>query len=393
MSPPEFDAVKATNDVLEKIRTAWYDGKPIVPIIGAGFSADSGYPILNSICRYLARFRYALREGLLLPFTDKSGINVAPKLQPLLQAITNKGCEEPFHYIEQFGWPNRFDLNQMVARHVCPVQADGLNTSHELIEEVITKQYNWLAKISTTARAAKHWEDNIKLGSECSEWDRWEVQGDWRRLVQFFTGHRKDYGDDLFAHFGFRRTPSPGHRYITLLTKLLSIKVIFTFNFDDLIEKALSLEGVPYRVYGMEHGRSLPSPRVVGEGLSVIKMHGSHHAILIDEELDHPLEPAYIDRFYDLAGHDALLLVLGFQATTADSKISSLSASAKGRGERLKFAGCILSPIRQSGNLLGIRTGVYLSARRTIRARSSVTCCIILAVGSRSPPTPIRATP
>lgn len=306
------DPVTDAYVVLERVRTAWYEGRPVVPIIGAGFSADSGYPILNSICRYFARFRYALQHNLLLPQLTKESI-----LQADLEATVKRAREEPIHYIERFGWPDRFDLAQKVACHVCGPRSGTAGqeskTNYERIEAEIANQYGWLAEKSCLPRAANHWRENVapKLRSNCRDWDRWASQGDWRRLVQFFTGHRGHYGDGLFAQFGFLRSPGPGHRYVTLLIKLLSVKTVFTFNFDDLIEQALTVEGVPYRVFGMEHGRTLPSSGVVGDGLAVIKMHGSHHSILIDEQLDRPLEPTYIDRFYDLAGQNALLLVLG----------------------------------------------------------------------------------
>ena len=191
--------------------------------------------------------------------------------------------------------------------------AEPEKTDHERIEEAINDKFDWLASVSTSARAANHWAKDVmaKLPAGSWAWVQWATQGDWRRLIQFFTNHQGEYGDDLFAQFGFRRNPSPGHRYLTLLVKLLSVRTIFTFNFDDLIEKALSLEGVSYRLFGMEHGSSLPSPRLVGDDLSVIKMHGSHHSILIDETLDRPLSRDYIQRFYELTGPNALILVLG----------------------------------------------------------------------------------
>lgn len=302
--------------VLEAVRRAWELGRPIVPVIGAGFSADSGYPILNSICRYLSRFKFALDERLLLPrwqVDDEEGRFVAERVESEMAGICESAVKKPIEYIRRFGWPDRFELTQLVAREVG--RGDSKN-AHQRIEEVITKGFDWLAEKSTSARAANRWGSTWHNGpgdksQPLTAWNRWSVQGDWRRLIQFFTGYQGDYGDDLFARFGLRRTPGPAHRYMTLLVKLLSVEVVFTFNFDDLIERALTLDAVPYRVFGMEHGRSLPSPRTTGHGVSVVKMHGSHHSVLIDESLDRPLTPEYIGRFYDLAGRNALLLVLG----------------------------------------------------------------------------------
>ena len=290
-----------------------YSGRPIVPIIGAGFfelipdtrsSTQSVVTLLDSSLLWIITYYYLFFRTAL-----------HPRCKPNCKKWPQRSMHNPIRYIEQFGWPDRFDLNQRVARYICAHRGSREETDHELIEKEITEQYSWLAEKSASPRAAGYWQKEIlgksRLAGDALAWDRWAVQGDWRRLLQFFTEYKADYADDLFARFGHLRTPGAGQRYITLLTKLLSIRTIFTFNFDDLIEKALTLEGMAYRVFGMEHGRTLPSPRVAGEVLSVIKMHGSHHSVLIDERLDRPLDRPYIDRFYDLAGHDCLLLVLG----------------------------------------------------------------------------------
>src|SRR5262249_26812510 len=116
-----YDPTESTYLVLEKIKSAWYEGRPIVPIIGAGFSADSGFPILSSICRYLARFKYALDHNLLLPQFRQE---IAPSLHNNINGVIKKSLESsPIHYIKRFGWPDRFDLNQRVARHVTSTAA------------------------------------------------------------------------------------------------------------------------------------------------------------------------------------------------------------------------------------------------------------------------------
>jgi hypothetical protein len=319
MGPTE--ARLSTTKVLSEVRQAWIDGRPIIPIVGAGLSVHTGFPILNSICRYLARFLYALEHDLLLPKFDDGTPDI--KLNKQLSDLMNRARQQPIHYLDKFGWPDRFDLTERVGHDVLAKQNhldQALWTNHELIEEAITSRFSRLAKESCPRRAANHWQqlnqpqDKDDTGARTpasAAWDRWTVQGDWRRLIQFFVSHRADYADALFARFGFQRNPGQGHRYMSLLCRLLSIRRVFTFNFDDLIEKSLTMEGIPNRIYGMEHGRTLPSPRVLDDELSIIKMHGSHHSILVDEQLDRPLDASYIDRFYDLAGRNALLLVLG----------------------------------------------------------------------------------
>src|ERR1700722_20139398 len=127
-------AAAATATVLREIRDAWTAGRPIVPIVGAGFSAHSGYPILNSICRYLARFAYALDKGLLHPRLD--AIASWNRLPAELATLMEKAKAEPIHYLEVFGWPARFGLTERVARHVLatPPSAGTPVTDHQRIE-------------------------------------------------------------------------------------------------------------------------------------------------------------------------------------------------------------------------------------------------------------------
>ena len=84
----------------------------------------------------------------------------------------------------------------------------------------------------------------------------------------------------------------------------------FTFNFDPLIETALTRASVRHQVFAMEHGKSLPAPVLI-DRLSVIKMHGSTHNLLIDERLDHPLTEDYLEGFRGLAQPNPLLIVIG----------------------------------------------------------------------------------
>jgi hypothetical protein len=40
------------HNIVEQIREAWSKGKRIVPIVGAGLSADSGIPVIASLMRF-----------------------------------------------------------------------------------------------------------------------------------------------------------------------------------------------------------------------------------------------------------------------------------------------------------------------------------------------------
>lgn len=97
-----------------------------MPIVGAGISTDSGFPILTSIVRYFGKLhQYIHRNAYLLPekeisdqrlvkaFTKKPEINqLACQAADLLAAIDRDYKKAPWTYIQDFGWPDRFQLNQ-----------------------------------------------------------------------------------------------------------------------------------------------------------------------------------------------------------------------------------------------------------------------------------------
>ena len=96
--------------VIGEIRKAWDAGRAIVPIVGAGFSADSGFPVLRSIVQYLAQIYVYLDKGG--PFPSLNG-GQAQKLQ---SKLWERYRDKPWHFVEDFGWPDRFQLHQDLQR-------------------------------------------------------------------------------------------------------------------------------------------------------------------------------------------------------------------------------------------------------------------------------------
>lgn len=151
---------------------------------------------------------------------------------------------------------------------------------------------------------------------------KFDVIGDWRGLILYFTNYRSDYADALFARFGATRKPGQGHRFLAFLSKALAVRTILTFNFDSLIEEALETEGIRCKVFAMEHGAGLPYQDLLRDHLSVIKAHGSTHALLLDEQLDRPLSEEYLNRFDRITGDNPVLLVMG--CSSGDRRLRDL---------------------------------------------------------------------
>ncbi len=322
--------------LLQKARK---DHRQIVPIVGAGLSADSGFPVINAIVRYFGKlYKYIEQHGPLR-------LEGVPEINYLI-TLFEEYAEKPWRFVEDFGWPDRFQLNQDLdaslrenvlndeaERMVESAVRSGLDKVLPRVNQTGARKYDELRNDvyeiteglggfnkALLAKPRKAGEDpiitavrSIRRRLEISGLNStaFDIIGDWRRLILFFTNYRSDYADALFARFGSSRQPGQGHRFLAFLIRFLAIPTVFTFNFDSLIEQALDSDGAPPKVFAMERGAGLPHPGLVRDRLSVIKMHGSTHALLLDEQLDRPLSEEYLKRFAEITGSNPLLLVVG----------------------------------------------------------------------------------
>lgn len=299
----------SVESLAEALKLAQKFNYQIVPIVGAGLSADCGIPIITSVVRYFGKLRSYIRSGMGLPNSLMEIPDI--KNQFLLYE------EQPWRFIEDFGWPDRFQLNDDLVS-----QSDTQKSVDDLVREGLDSMVPFLNVPGL--KAFEQLREDIKLidhkewpkieatfGSNWGKSRAFDVVGDWRRLILYFTNHQSDYADSLFARFGANRQPSLGHRFLTFLIKLFAIPTTFTFNFDSMIEQALQSEGATPRVFGMERGAGLPHSQLTRGQISVIKMHGNTHALLLDEDLDHPLSRPYLERFDQLTSVRPLLLVVG----------------------------------------------------------------------------------
>lgn len=304
-------------DLAKALKEARAKNRQIVPIVGAGLSADCGFPVITAIVRYFGRlYEYIRYQG---PFVETKDVHVT-----FLEEHFKVYRKEPWRFIEHFGWPDRFQLNQDLYTRLSnqqepqPIEVAVRKGLDDLVPQINPqglRAFNELRKYITQATSnlskelAEEFEDRFK--ENWSKSTPFDVLGDWRRLILCFTNFQSDYADALFARFGATRRPGQGHQFLAFLVKHLAVPMIFTFNFDSLIEQALHAEGMRARIFAMERGAGLPHPRLIRDPVSVIKMHGSTHALLVDEQLDRPLTGEYLQRFDRLIGANPLLLVVG----------------------------------------------------------------------------------
>ena len=67
---PEHTAIV---EIAKTIRKAWYSDRTIVPVVGAGLSADSGFPVLRSVIRYLGKLYASIENGAPLEMVSFAG--------------------------------------------------------------------------------------------------------------------------------------------------------------------------------------------------------------------------------------------------------------------------------------------------------------------------------
>src|SRR5581483_6608326 len=247
--------------IAKAIKDSWYTNRRIVPIVGAGLSADSGFPVVRSVVRYLAKLQAIIKAGS--PFAGVKELDEPGEATALRERIQTRYADQPWQYVKDFGWPDRFQLNQDLFRITRsePISDLVVKELNEILPEINSAaayfycalQADVVDIVNTTAAAlgttvpdaalnklAGAAEEIRKRFTVKESWSTpFHVYGDWRRLIHHFTHYHPDYADSLFATLGRFKSPNQGHRYLTFLIRLLSIRTVFTSNFDDLIERAL----------------------------------------------------------------------------------------------------------------------------------------------------------
>ena len=269
---------------IECLIKACKDGRPIVPLLGAGISVESGYPPTRIIVRYLAKVKYYLDNELYLPDQET---------RPGADTSTGARKRLRDQWLSRFGWPDPYQLND-------DLWSSGRGPRNPLemdrkIDEVYLEEWQQEA-----------WELMDKLNNMSSV-----PPPNWRAFLRSVTGGRADHVDSLFQMLNRGRVPGNSHRFLAFLARLLNWKLILTTNFDDLIEKALRSEGLEPTVFDVWRQAELPNKELVEGGLSVVKLHGSAYGLRAGESLDDPLSVDEKTKLVAYMPENALLLVLG----------------------------------------------------------------------------------
>lgn len=248
-------------------------GFGFVPLIGAGFSAPSGAPLVEELKPYLRRC--------------------------LLFALGHDNFEKP-----EWNWPN--------ARwHPCtdrwPPFIDREFTQHSGSNYILTELVGQLT--SFWERSANANEDQRREASVLSE--ALGATEEWRTALQFLSrlnhsprgrqgstvslvAPRPEILDACLREVLRNRYPALNHRMLGVLAGVLRLNLVLTTNFDDLLERGFQDARNLLEVFEVHLDDELPHWSAVAQARSLVKLHGNRHLLRADYSLDK--EPTQQDK-------------------------------------------------------------------------------------------------
>jgi hypothetical protein len=309
MSEMTGDAYSESLRVIKTIKQAWESGHTLVPLLGAGVSVDSGMPLVDSIMEYLVMIREYVKTETYRPHYDALPYG----------DIDKEYRDHPIRYIRHYGWPDRFQLRHELMLHHAkthPVHDRGsaVHASENTFDTWISKELDnrvsalkkWQKEqYEELVREVRHHNPKYKIRST------WEILGDWRAVIREFTEFTLDDADSLFERLYRWHKPGRSHHFWAFLTRLMGLRLFLTTNFDNFLERAFTEQGIDHRVFGVEHGDNLPHESLVRETVSVIKLHGDTHQLLLDEKLDYAPSIDYLQRLQACMPKRPILVVMG----------------------------------------------------------------------------------
>ena len=139
--------------------------------------------------------------------------------------------------------------------------------------------------------------------------------GDWEMLLDKLCEGNFDLTDTLFSQLEKGLSPAISHRLLAFLQLKLGIPLIFTTNFDSLLERAFRGEGLRPAIFDIHKDAELPTPDLVHRQLSIIKLHGSAYGLRFGERLKQKLEINAENNAKQYLPKNALILVFGFSGS------------------------------------------------------------------------------
>ncbi len=267
-NPIEHDAEsyvvthEASEKFIELIQEERRSGYGFVPIIGAGFSAPSGAPLVYELKPYLQRCIWlALGNKDLLRTQSQDWYRWHPRTDqwpPFQDRDQNKNRP---NYLTEL-WKRLVELlpdNASVSREEkreIPVVQQGIGAMAEWRTALL-----FLSRLKHEARGRGY--PRSSLGAA-----------------------RQEIVDACLREVLKGKYPSLNHTMLGVLAGALRLNLILTTNFDDLLERAFAEAKNPLQVFEVHLGDNLPHWSAVSDVRSLVKFHGNRHSLRADYSLD-----------------------------------------------------------------------------------------------------------
>jgi NAD-dependent SIR2 family protein deacetylase len=294
-------------EAMRIIRNAVNAERPLLPFLGAGISVAAGLPTIQTLSEYLAKVKYYIDNdvycAILRELKDDLG--------------TSAYRQNPSTYLDQFGWPDLHQLDSDLWHYLChqtrqdPAGAGPASFGAGATPAPRHTELNTLVQEEFRKSLHERGQDaladfllNLKANVE--------LRGDWVSFLMRLTEGKVDFIDSLFLSLTRRRQPTTNHVFLTHLAKVLRVNLLWTINFDSLLEASMQAEGVPPQIFDVFRDAALPHKSLVVKQRSLVKAHGSAYGLRTGERLEYALDEENRKRALELIPENALIVVLGF---------------------------------------------------------------------------------
>lgn len=237
------------------IRNELSKGLGFVPLIGAGFSAPSGIPLVNQLKVYLQRcicMALGAEDRHMRPWNPRTD-----SWPPFIDRTRPEPRDTSWMVLVENELRYKRENNPM--DRDLPVYQEGYGNMAE-----------WRAALLFLSRLIRNPEDSRSMLSG--------------RLS--LGTPRQEIIDACFREVLKGKQPTLNHHMLTALVGLLRIDVILSTNFDDLLEKAFEASRNSLEVFEVHLEGTLPDWSAVSRVLALVKLHGSRYLMRADYSLD-----------------------------------------------------------------------------------------------------------
>jgi hypothetical protein len=282
----------AAEDPFSVLSNAWRDGRPIVPLFGAGFSAGTGIPLTAQMVDYLAKVQWHF-----------SRVNKTDLTEP----------HETAAALLEKGWPEPHDLTAEILQ-----ESEQNQEILRRLNDQDKKKGNPPLPNATRARDVPQ----AVVARVLRELGLANDPNRWLVLLQRLCDGNQELKDLFFARLERGRRPATAHQLAAFLAGLMRWQLLLTTNFDTLLEQALRSQSLDPTIYEIpEQGRA-PDPQLVRSHFALVKLHGGAFGRLMSENLNYSLRRADREHLLGYFPPNPLVLVLGYGG--GDRRVMSL---------------------------------------------------------------------